>query len=71
MTTQHTSVDHAALKVGTAWIATIFTSWADFAAFLAAIYTMLLICEWIWKRLGRPYSERRGWVKRIKRRADD
>lgn len=71
MTQQNTSVDHAALKIGTAWVATAFTSWADVAAFLAAGYTFCLWCEWIWKRFGRSFAEGRGWIKRIKRRKDD
>ena len=68
---QSTSVSAPGAKIATAWLATLFTSWADFASFLAALYTLLLIGEWLWKRLGRPFCERRGWLRRIKRRADD
>ena len=30
------------------------TSWADFAAFMAAMYSLLLVCEFVWKKLIRP-----------------
>ena len=68
---QHTSVAHPGIKIATAWGALMVTSWADVAAALAAIYSALLICEWLWKRLIRPFCERRGWVKRKLRRATD
>lgn len=68
---QNISVDHAGLKITTAWVATAFTSWAEFAAFLAAIYTMCLLGEWLWRKILRPFAERHGWVKRLKRRSSD
>lgn len=68
---QHTSVTSPTAKVATAWMATLFTSWADVASFLAAVYTLLLLGEWLWKRLGRPFCERRGWVKYRARRKSD
>ena len=60
-----------AAKIGTAWAAVGITSWAEAASALAALYTLLLIAEWLWKRLGRPFCERRGWVKRKARRKAD
>lgn len=68
---QHTSVNHSAAKVASVWVATLFTSWADVAAFLAAIYSLLLIGEWLWKKVGRPFCEARGWLKKQYRRRDD
>ena len=68
---QSTSVPAPGVKIATAWFATLFTSWADVTSFLAALYTLLLLGEWLWKRCGRPFAERHGWVKRVKRRADD
>ena len=59
------------MKIATAWIATIFTSWADFAAFLAAGYTLCLWGEWVWKKFGRAFFERRGWITPRSRRAGD
>lgn len=41
------------------------------ATTLAGIYTLLLISEWFWKRLWRPFLENRGWMKRRRRRAED
>lgn len=60
-----------AIKVVTAWTAVGFTSWADVASFLAAVYTALLIAEWLWKKFGRPFAEEHGWIRRKKRRRDD
>ncbi len=71
MTEQHTSVTSPGIKIATAWAAVGITSWAELASALAALYTMLLITEWLWKRLGRPFCENRGWLKRAKRRRDD
>lgn len=53
------SVDPSHIKVGSAWAGTAmsyclnllgFKDWADFAAFLAALYSLILIGEWIYKR---------------------
>lgn len=65
------TVHAPAVKAVSAWVAVGFTSWADVAAFLAAVYSFILILEWIWKKFGRPFAESKGWVKRKKRRADD
>lgn len=59
------------VKVISVWAAVGFTSWADVAAFLAAIYSLLLIGEWLWKKLGRPFCEMHGWLKRKQRRVSD
>lgn len=50
-------------KAATAWAAVGITSWAEFASFLAAIYSLILIAEWLWKRFGRDWAEKRGWLK--------
>lgn len=42
--------------------------WGTIASIVAALYTMLLIGEWFWKKLWRPLFERRGWIKPKKRR---
>lgn len=42
-------------------------SWSEWAAILAAFYTLLLISEWWWKKLWRPLLERRGWIKKKRR----
>lgn len=68
---QHSVVAAPVVKVVTAWAAVGFTSWTDVAAFLAAVYSAILIGEWCWKKCGRPFFEARGWLKRKARRADD
>ncbi len=37
--------------------------WGNVASMVAAAYTLLLISEWFWKKLLRPFSESRGWIK--------
>lgn len=59
------------VKIVTVWGAVGITSWSDFAAFLASIYTTVLIGEWLWKKAGRPFCERHGWIKRQYRRKED
>lgn len=46
-------------------------SWPDIAAALAAGYTICLWGEWIWRKFMRPALESRGWIKRLRRRAED
>lgn len=59
------------IKIASAWGAVAITSWADAAAALAALYTLLLITEWCWKKILRPFAERQGWLPRLRRRKDD
>ena len=54
----HMPVAKAASAIGLAGV-----TWSEWAAILAAFYTFLLIGEWLWKRLGRPFAEGRGWIK--------
>lgn len=54
MNDDHT-IHHPVLKAASAWVLALFSnmglnSWADVAAMFAAIYSFLLIVEWIWKR---------------------
>lgn len=66
------TVEHPFLKAATALLAGFgVSSWSDFAAFVAAVYSMLLVGEWLWKRAGRPFAERQGWIQRRKRRVTD
>lgn len=59
-------------KIASAWAGVgasmWITTWADVAAVLASIYTLVLLSEWVWKKLLRPFAERRGWIKRNKNR---
>lgn len=65
------SVAQGGLKIASAWTIVGITSWADVASALAALYTVILISEWVWKKWIRPGLEARGYVKRLKRRRDD
>jgi hypothetical protein len=38
------------IKLATVWAAVGITSWADAASALAAIYTCILIGEWVYKK---------------------
>lgn len=48
-----TSVAAPVAKAVSAWALVGITSWSDFAAMLAALYTLLLIGEWIYKKLAQ------------------
>ena len=37
-------------------------TWSQTASMVATIYTTCLLIEWVWKRLLKPYAQRRGWV---------
>jgi hypothetical protein len=58
-------------RIASLWGMIGITSWADFAAFAASVYSMLLVAEWLWKRLLRPFCEEHGWWKRRSRRRTD
>lgn len=69
-------------KAASAWVgvgASIgITSWSDlsaaltaFSAGIAALYTLALFSELLWKKAIRPYCEYRGWIKRQQRRKND
>ncbi len=68
---QTTSVASPGIKIATAWAVVGVTSWAEAASFAAFVYTCALLGEWLWKKLIRPFCERRGWVTRRQRRKDD
>lgn len=50
-------------KVVTVWAAVGITTWADVASFLAACYSMLLISEWLYKRVIKPVLIKKGILK--------
>lgn len=58
------------LKVASAWALIGVTSWADAAAFLGAVYSALLILEWLWKKIFRPLAVDAGWIKTTPAAAD-
>ena len=62
---EHTTIEAPVAKVATSITAVALgaLSWSDIAAILAAIYSTLLISEWMWKRVFRPLAIRRRWIK--------
>ena len=64
-------VANVGVRLGTVWGAVAITSWTDIASALAAIYTLLLMGEWLWKKAVRPLMEKHGLLKRKQRRATD
>lgn len=71
MSAQNVSVDSAGVKIATVWGAVGISSWADAAGAVATLYSLCLLCEWVWKKFLRAAMERRGLVKPRKRRAGD
>jgi hypothetical protein len=50
-----TQINYQATKVATALTLSFGTlSWGDLASILACIYTIILIGEWLWKKLRKP-----------------
>lgn len=52
---EDTSAAASVAKAGTAWAGVGLAhlginTWSDAAAVLATIYTLILICEWFWKK---------------------
>lgn len=49
-----------AASVGLAWLGGM--TWGEIASMMAALYTGCLFIEWMWKKLGKPLAQRRGWT---------
>lgn len=67
----HSAVSHPALKLLSVWAAIGITSWADAAAAIAFLYTVLLVSEWLWKRMVLPLINRYKKSKEVQREAVD
>lgn len=61
----HSNIHSAGVKIVSAWALIGITSWADFAAFLGAIYTALLLAEWAFKKVIRPILISQGVMKPV------
>lgn len=59
-------VQFPVLKLATAWIFATFGSWGEAAAFLAAIYSLALLSEWVFKKCRAIYF----WTKARKADAE-
>jgi pyrroloquinoline quinone (PQQ) biosynthesis protein C len=38
-------------------------TWGELASMLAAIYTLCLLAEWVWKKVLKPIAIHNGWIK--------
>jgi hypothetical protein len=71
MTPQQRDAVESSIGLGTAWAAVGISSWAEAASAGAALYTLLLIGHFLWKRAVRPLLEKFGFMKRRLKRASD
>jgi hypothetical protein len=71
MTPQQRDTVESSIGLGTAWAAVGISSWAEAASAGAAVYTLLLIGHFLWRRAVRPLLERFGFLKRQLKRASD
>lgn len=65
-------VGTSAVSVATAnvgnFLPTDLNGWmALIASTVAVLYSLHLLGEWYWKKVWRPYAERKGWLKAKKR----
>lgn len=56
-------IENKAEKIISLWAVIGVTSWAEFASFLGAVYSLLLISEWCWKRFVKDFLIRQGWLR--------
>lgn len=72
--TATSDVPHQVVQAATAtwsynaWLAVNSIPWGTLASIAATIYTLILIGEWFWKKLWRPFFERTGWIKKRRHR---
>lgn len=50
------------------WLLVASVPWSTIASIAATLYTALLISEWVWKKIVRPFCVGRGWLKPIRHR---
>jgi hypothetical protein len=59
----NTQINHPAFKMCSVifvWMCGM--TWGDIASMLAAIYTMCLIVEWLWKKVAKPIAIHNRWI---------
>ena len=56
-------------KVVSLWALIGVTTWTEAAAFAGFVYSLILIGEWLWKKVFRRIAESKGLVQ--KRRVSD
>lgn len=57
-----TTISHPIAKAVSLWALVGISSWTEAAAFAGFVYSMLLITEWVWKKVLRGIARRRGWL---------
>lgn len=56
-------IHHAGVKLVTAvGVAMTIDLWTTIGKLCAASYSILILGEWVWKRVIRPHAVRRGWL---------
>jgi hypothetical protein len=58
----NSQVENQTAKIVSAWALIGITSWAEAASFAAFLYSLLLISEWCWKKVGKPLLIRWGYI---------
>lgn len=61
---QQTEISWPLAKIASAWAVFGITTWQEAAGFVATIYTLCLLAEWLWKkmRVGVAFA---AWRKRL------
>ena len=61
---QDTPINHAAVKVASAvGVFATIDLWTTLGKVCAATYSILILAEWVWKRVIKPVAIKRGWIK--------
>lgn len=61
---EHAPIHHAVIKVVSAvGVFMTIDLWTTAGKVCAATYSMLIMAEWLWKRVIKPLSVRLGWIK--------
>jgi pyrroloquinoline quinone (PQQ) biosynthesis protein C len=50
-------------KIASVWAFVGISSWADFAAMMAALYSLLMILNFCWDKFLKGWCIRAGWIK--------
>lgn len=59
---QNAPISHPVAKIISLWAIIGISSWTEAAGFVGFVYSLILIGEWAWRRIGRPFARRHGWI---------
>lgn len=62
MGNQSESSQGLAAKILALWAWLGVTNWSEAASFFTTMLTVYMIGRYIWRDIGRPFCERRGWI---------